>query len=368
MTISEEHWMRRALELALQGEGRVEPNPMVGCVIVRDDRVVGEGWHKEFGGPHAETHALRAAGPAARGASLYVTLEPCSHHGKTPPCADTVVEAGVRRVVAAVEDPDPRVSGAGMRRLRAGGVETISGLLRDDARKLLAPYWKRTTSGHPWVIGKWAMSLDGKIASATGDSQWITGEAARRRGHQLRGRVDAILVGVGTALADDCLLTARPPGPRAATRVVVDSRARLRPDSRLAKTSGEAPVLIACGPQAEPEAIERLRETGCEVFASSEPDANLRLVQLMRELAGRGATNVLVEGGGRLLGSLRDLNLLDELHVFMAPCLIGGRQAPTPVAGLGAENLADAWRLESTVVEQLDRDIYVHGRTGRWRP
>src|SRR5262249_38708583 len=226
-------WMQLALELAERGRGAVEPNPLVGAVVVRDGRLVGEGWHQRYG----EAHALAAAGAAAQGATLYVTLEPCCHYGKTPPCTEAVLRAGVGRVVAAMLDPFPPVSGQGVARLRAVGVTVEVGLGEAEARRLNAPYLKLLATGRPYVHAKWAMTLDGKICTRTGDSKWISGEASRRRVHELRGRMDAILVGIGTALADDPLLTARPPGPRIATRIVLDSRGRLPASAQLVRTA-----------------------------------------------------------------------------------------------------------------------------------
>ena len=229
--------MRRALELAAQGQGAVEPNPMVGCVIARGAEILGEGWHRRFGGAHAEVEALKLAGERARGATVYVTLEPCCHHGKTPPCTRAILDAGVARVVAAMPDPFPQVAGGGLAELRAAGIEVQSGVLEEEARKLNAPYLKLLSTGRPWIIAKWAMTLDGKIATAAGDSRWISCLDSRSIVHQLRGRVDAIVVGRGTAAADDPLLTARPPGPRTAMRIVVDTRASLSPQSQLVRTA-----------------------------------------------------------------------------------------------------------------------------------
>src|SRR5262245_52454147 len=240
-----ESWMRRALELAERGRGAVEPNPLVGAVLVRDGALVGEGWHQRYGGPHAEVHALAAAGPAARGATLHVTLEPCCHPGKTPPCTDAVLAAGVARVVAAMSDPFPRVAGGGLARLRAAGLEVEVGLCEAEACRLNAPYLKLLSRGRPWVHAKWAMTLDGKMATRTGDSKWIRGGGSRRLVHELRGRVDAVVVGLGTALADDPALTARPPGPRVATRVVLDGRGALPGDLQVVRTAPETPTLIA---------------------------------------------------------------------------------------------------------------------------
>ncbi|MGE0756274.1 MAG: bifunctional diaminohydroxyphosphoribosylaminopyrimidine deaminase/5-amino-6-(5-phosphoribosylamino)uracil reductase RibD, partial [Pirellulaceae bacterium] len=260
-------FMRRAFELAARGRGYVEPNPVVGCVIVSDqDRVVGEGWHRRFGGPHAEVEALRDAGDAAKGARLYVTLEPCCHHGKTPPCTEAILAAGIRRVVAATCDPFPAVAGGGLRRLAEAGVDTSVGLLEAEARDLNASYWKLTTQGQPWIVAKWAMTLDGKIATHTGDSRWISNAVSRRLVHQIRGESDAVLVGRGTVLADDPLLTARPPGPRVPLRIVLDSAASLPLSSQLVRTADQAPVLVVASVQADRAHERRLVESGCEVL------------------------------------------------------------------------------------------------------
>ncbi len=360
--------MQRALDLAAQGEGWVEPNPMVGCVVVRDQRMVGEGWHERFGHAHAEVLALQHAGAEAQGADLYVTLEPCSHHGKTPPCVDAIVRSGVRRVIAAVKDPHPQVAGRGLEALRKAGIAVSTGLLGEQAACLIAPYWKRLATATPWVIGKWAMSLDGKIAACNRRSRWISGEESRREAHRLRGRVDAILVGRGTAEADDPQLTARPPGARQPLRVVVDSRASLSPSSRLARTASEIPVLLAAGPEAGAQQVQQLRDQGCEVWIQTDPSPAARLSGLLAELARRDVTNLLVEGGGQLLGALRDLSQLNELHVFIAPRLIGGERAISPVAGDGAADMNDAWRLDSLEVKALGQDVYWRCRTSCWRP
>ncbi|QDU94202.1 bifunctional diaminohydroxyphosphoribosylaminopyrimidine deaminase/5-amino-6-(5-phosphoribosylamino)uracil reductase RibD [Lignipirellula cremea] len=358
--------MRRALELAGRGQGSVEPNPLVGCVIARGTDVLAEGWHQKFGGPHAEVEALRhTAGVDLTGATLYVTLEPCSHHGKTPPCADAIIAAGIGRVAAAISDPFPAVDGEGFRRLREAGIEVEVGLAADEARQLLAPFAKRETTGRPWMIAKWAMTLDGKIASRTGSSRWISNALSRAVVHQLRGRVDAVLVGRGTAAADDPLLTSRPPGPRTATRIVIDSLAAMPLDSRLVQTADEAPVLLAVGPAAPAEKLAQLRQAGVEVLQCDAAEPSARLENLLDELGRRRMTNVLVEGGAALLGSLFDLGQIDEAHVFVAPQLIGGAAAPSPLGGVGLEQMPGAIRLLDPVTELLDGDIYLHGRLAR---
>ncbi len=363
--MSDQAFMQRALELAARGEGRVEPNPMVGCVVVRDGQIVGEGWHQRFGGPHAEFEALRAAGDRARDATLYVTLEPCCHHGKTPPCTEAIIRARLRRVIAALEDPFPRVTGRGMAALERAGIAVEQGVLAEEARNVCAPYLKLIETGYPWVLAKWAMTLDGKIATTSGDSRWISGPASRRRVHQLRGRVDAILVGRRTAQRDDPTLTARPGGPRTATRVVVDSAAQLALDSRLVRTVDQAPVLVAASSAANRRHCRQLEDAGVEVFICADQDPNQRLLALLAELGRRQMTNVLAEGGAALLGSLRDLGQIDEVHVLVAPKLTGGATAPGPLGGAGIDHLADAWQLDAMRIEPSGEDVYLSGRVRR---
>lgn len=355
--------MARAIELAARGEGSVEPNPMVGCVLARDGSIVGEGWHQQFGGPHAEVMAIEAAGPAARGATLYVTLEPCCHFGKTPPCTDAILAAGVARVVAAQRDPFPRVDGGGFRQLQAAGLDVEVGPLEPQARQLNAPYRKLLALGRPWVIAKWAMTLDGKLATRTGDSRWISSEASRRIVHQIRGRMDAILVGSGTARIDDPQLTARPHGPRTALRVVLDSKASLSDRSHLVQTAREIPVLVAVGSEAPSSDRTRLEAAGCETLLMSGNSRAERLLSLLDELGRRRLTNVLVEGGAELHGTCFDAGEVDEVHAFISPRIIGGRDATAAVAGLGCELVTQAFRLRDPHVDNIDGDIYVHGRT-----
>ncbi len=359
------NFMSQALALALQGRGLVEPNPMVGCVIVREGQVVGQGFHQKFGGPHAEIEALREAGKGARGADVYVTLEPCCHQGKTGPCTAALIEAQVARVVVGCEDPNPQVAGQGLALLRDAGIEVRTDVLGDQARHLLAPFAKLTTQGQPWVIAKWAMTLDGKIASRTGNSQWISGEASRALVHKLRGQVDAILVGRGTAEADDPLLTARPPGARTATRIVLDSSAALSLKSRLVQSRHEAPLIVATTDAASPEDCQRLRELGAEILVLSGDDRGSQMTALLEVLGQRQMTNLLVEGGGEVLGTLLDIHAIDELHAFLAPKLLGGAAATSPIAGKGLATMADAVALDILSLEQLDGDLHVHARVKR---
>ncbi len=357
--------MERAIDLAQRGEGLVEPNPLVGCTIVRDAETVGEGFHQQFGGPHAEIEALTSAGGRAAGATVYVTLEPCCHQGKTGPCTQALIRAGVARVVVAQLDPFPQVAGRGIEEIKAAGIEVEVGLLESAARELNAPYLKLIQSGRPWIIAKWAMTLDGHLAAHTGDSRWISGPPARQWVHTLRGRVDAIVVGRGTATADDPLLTARPPGPRIAARVVLDSQAALSLDSKLVRTASEAPVIVAASEAAPAENRKRLEEAGCEVLVCAGESHAERLGWLLDELGRRRMTNVLVEGGAKLLGSLLDAGQIDEVHAFIAPKLIGGQAAPGAIGGAGLAWMADAWRLTSPTIRQCGHDIHVHGRISR---
>ena len=358
--------MQRALALAKQGEGFVEPNPMVGAVVLdAAGTTVGEGWHARCGGPHAEVVALAAAGRAADGGTLVVTLEPCCHHGKTPPCTAAVRAAGIRRVVVGSIDPAPHVAGGGLAELRSAGIEVVEGVCAEAAEALIAPFATLMVKRRPWVIAKWAMSLDGHIATATGESRWISSEASRRVVHQLRGRVDSILVGIGTALADDPLLTPRPPGLRQPLRVVLDSKARLPLESQLVKTAAEHPTLVAVGPEAPPDAVARLQAAACEVWQSTAALASARLHELLSELGSRQQTSLLVEGGPTVLGSLFDAGLVDEVQAFVAAKIIGGQAAPAAVGGLGIRSMQNAPRLSIESTESLGEDCFIRGRVVR---
>ncbi|MBN9118575.1 MAG: bifunctional diaminohydroxyphosphoribosylaminopyrimidine deaminase/5-amino-6-(5-phosphoribosylamino)uracil reductase RibD [Planctomycetes bacterium] len=363
--------MRHALALAEKGRGYVEPNPMVGAVVLDSTgHFVGEGWHQKFGGPHAEVFALAEAGERARGGTLVVTLEPCCHHGKTPPCTDAVLRAGIARVVAAMADPFPRVAGGGLAVLRAAGVEVSVGLCERDAVALNAPYLKLLRTGRPWVHAKWAMTLDGKLATRASDSVWISGEESRRRVHELRGRVDAVIVGRRTVAADDPLLTARPPGPRTPARVVVSAsgelpercrlRATARPDGPrevpLTDPETRGPVIVFT---ANPHRLAGWAADGAEVVGLR--DAAMSLDAVLADLGQRRFTNVLIEGGAGLLGSALDARAADEFHVFVAPKVVGGAAAPSPVGGAGVARMADALALDRVTFEPSGADVYVHG-------
>lgn len=371
VTPHDEALLRRALNLARRGIGTVEPNPPVGAILAdAAGRIVGKGWHQRYGGPHAEVHALTEAGAAAHGGTLYVTLEPCAHHGKTPPCTDAVLAAGIRRVVIGTRDPARHVAETGVDILRAAGVDVeLCPPVEAEARDLIAPFTRLVTEELPWIHAKWAMTADGKVATRSGSSQWITNDVSRAVVHQLRGRMDAILTGIGTVIADDPLLTARPPGPRTALRVVLDSRCRTPITSQLVQTASQSPVLIITTSQASPEDVLALRRKDVEVLEVPETVAGqIDIVDVARELGRRRLTHVLVEAGNRVLGSLFDRNLVNEVHAFMAPVLAGGEQALSPVGGTGIHQMSDAIRLDSPSVRILDGDVYLHGRLSRIRP
>lgn len=350
--------MRAALALARRGLGNVWPNPAVGCVIVKDGRVVGRGWTQPGGRPHAETDALARAGQAARGAAAYVSLEPCCHWGKTPPCTDALIAAGVARVVVAVVDPDPRVGGAGMAALQAAGIAVESGLCAAEATEINAGFFQRVKLGRPLVTVKSATTLDGRIATASGDSRWITGETARQRGHALRASHDAILVGTETVLADDPQLSCRLPGlaDRSPVRVVLDRRSRIPLTARVFTEARRIATWVVVAPEAHPERRTALQALGVTVIDGIPGrDGGFDLAAVLGSLGARGITRLLIEGGGRLAASLLRADLVDRLVWFHAPLLIGGDGVPA-IAGLGLRELAAAPRFERLATELIGAD------------
>lgn len=355
--------MRQALGLARRGLGQTWPNPSVGCVLVRDALPIARGWTQPGGRPHAEAEALARAGDGARGATAYVTLEPCAHHGKTPPCADALVAAGIARCVVAIEDPDPRVAGGGLAKLRAAGIDVVAGVLAEEARAIAAPFLTRLEKGRPLVTVKLAVTLDGRIAAAGGDSQWITGPLARQRAHLLRAEHDATMVAAGTALADNPLLNVRLPGfaPPQRVRVVVDGRLRPKPDSQLARTARQAPFWLLTRPDASAEARAALTAMGVEVIdVEPEADVHVNLSAALAELGRRGLTSVLVEGGGSMAAALLAGNLVDRLAIFTAPAVLGG-DAVAAFGPLGLDKVANMrrWRLTGSWPLSDDRlDIF----------
>jgi diaminohydroxyphosphoribosylaminopyrimidine deaminase / 5-amino-6-(5-phosphoribosylamino)uracil reductase len=348
--------MARALRLAARGLWTTSPNPRVGCVVVRDGKVVGEGWHVKAGEPHAEVHALRAAGESARGATAYVTLEPCSHHGRTPPCADALIAAGVARVVTAMKDPNPLVSGNGLARLAAAGIATECGVLEADARELNIGFVSRMTRGRPWVRLKTASTLDGVSALDNGVSQWITGPAARRDGHRWRARACAVLSGIGTVQQDDPSLTVRDlAATRQPLRVIVDARLALSPKARLFADIERSPLLVVCA-DAEAPAARALRDAGAELLALPNDGGKVDLPALMQALGARGINELHAESGHKLNGSLLREECVDELLMYVAPTVLG--------RGMGLFNLGPF----DTLAQRMDVDVRDIRAVGRdWR-
>lgn len=354
---ADDRWMLRALRLAARGY--TPPNPMVGCVLVRDGIVVGEGFHAYAGAPHAEVRALEAAGEKARGATAYVSLEPCAHFGRTPPCTQALIAAGVRRVVAAVIDPNPQVAGRGIAELERAGVEVRVGVQEEAARRLNEAFFFFHRTGRPFVTLKVAMTLDGKIATHTGDSRWISGEQARRYVHRLRARSGAVLCGSGTVLRDDPLLTARLKGiPRQPLRIVLDSRLRTPPTARLVQTAHEAPVLLVTAPEVDKAKADVFENLGVEIVRLPiGPDGHVALDALMEELGRRSIVSVLVEGGGETHAAFLASRHVQKLLWFVAPKLVGGRGAPSPVEGEGVPAMSEAVTLSPLRVRRFGTDI-----------
>jgi diaminohydroxyphosphoribosylaminopyrimidine deaminase/5-amino-6-(5-phosphoribosylamino)uracil reductase len=358
LSLTHAGYMRRALALAARAQGRTSPNPAVGAVVVNGGRIVGEGFHRGAGTAHAETEALRRAGPRARGSTLYVTLEPCNHVGRTGKCCDAILDAGVSRVVMAMKDPNPITNGRGRARLRGAGVDVKSGVLASEALKLNAPFVKAMRTGLPLVIAKMGQSLDGKIATAARRSRWITSAGSRRLGHGLRGQVDAVLVGVGTVVQDDPRLTARGHGKvRQPLRVIVDSRLRAPLSSRCFRP-GTLVATTAAGGRKRAALAAR----GVEVVRVPARRGRVALEPLFRRLVERGVRSVLIEGGGELLAGALEERLVDRVVFFIAPVLIGGREAPTSVEGRGAGTLSKAVRVADLRVRPVGPDVCVEGR------
>lgn len=363
MTIDAAGYMQRALELARRAEGRTRPNPPVGAVLVRDGQVVGEGFHPRAGEPHAEIFALQAAGASARGADLYVTLEPCSHTGRTGPCADAVIAAGVARVFVGIEDPNPRVAGRGIDRLRTAGIQVSTGILAVECRRLIAPFAKHVTTGCPLVILKSALTLDGRSATANGDSQWITGSESRLLVHRLRDRVDAIMVGSGTVRRDNPQLTCRLPegGGRDPLRVIVDSRLTLLASTAVFGPGMAGGTLVAATGAAPPEKIRELQSLGVRILICKDRDGRVDLGDLMEQLGRQGVQALLVEGGAVLNQGLLDAGLIDRVMIFLAPKLLGGSDGKGMFLGRGVARLADALTLQDVRYTACGNDILVEG-------
>ncbi len=366
--------LARSIELARRGLGAVKPNPMVGAVIARDGRVLGEGWHEEFGGLHAEVNAIEACGlEDLSGATLYVSLEPCCHEGKTPPCTDAILQSGITRVVIASDDPTEKAAGRGLGILRDEGVEVVlaDGELATAARLLNQAFRKHARVGRPWVLFKSAMTLDGKVATRTGDSKWISGEESRELAHRWRASVDAVVVGIGTALADDPQLTARPDGPPAAAemqprRVVFDSLARLPTASQLVAMAGEVPLTVVVSRAAARSDTDALEAAGVQVLVAPGENEPARVRSALDQLGARGVTAVLLEGGPHLAGAFLDANEIDEIRLFLAPLLLGGSAARDPLEGKGVERISEALRAITFGCQSVGDDLLISARLREW--
>jgi diaminohydroxyphosphoribosylaminopyrimidine deaminase/5-amino-6-(5-phosphoribosylamino)uracil reductase len=361
----DERYMHTALGLAERGRGRVEPNPMVGALVVKEGDVLSEGWHEYFGGPHAEVVALERAGLEARGATLYVSLEPCAHQGKTPPCVKKIIDSGIKRVVFPLIDPNPLTAGKGRQGLLEAGIEVVEGVLKEEARKVNAPFFKLMTTGRPYVIAKWAMSLDGKTATHTGDSRWVSSEQSREHVHKVRSQVDAVVVGINTVLRDDPLLTSRIPGGRNPKRIVLDSQAILPMDCKLITSIKEAEVIVACTASAPMEKVEALRRAGCEVIILGGGERGVDPSELLRVLGQRQYTNILLEGGGTLTASFIEQGLVDRVMVFISPKIIGGAEARSPVGGKGVAYVGESIKLKELKLTSFAEDVLIEGNITR---
>jgi diaminohydroxyphosphoribosylaminopyrimidine deaminase / 5-amino-6-(5-phosphoribosylamino)uracil reductase len=366
--------LARAVELARKGVGMVKPNPAVGAVVARGDEVLGEGWHERFGAAHAEVNAIEACGLAdLSDATLYVSLEPCCHEGKTPPCTDAIVQSGIRRVVVGSDDPTEKASGRGLGILRDEGVEVVlaDGELATAARLLNQAFRKHARVGRPWVLFKSAMTLDGKVATRTGDSQWISGEASRELAHHWRASVDAVVVGIGTALADDPRLTARPDGladevgqqPR---RVVFDSLARLSPGSQLVSAALEIPLTIVVSRAAARADTDALEAAGVQVLVATGENEPARVRSALDQLGAIGVSSALLEGGPHLAGAFLDAGEIDETRLFLAPLLLGGSAARDPLEGKGVERISEALRALTCECERVGEDLLISARLREW--
>ena len=363
MSIVDEKFMRLALSLAEEARGRTSPNPMVGAVIVRNGEIVGRGYHRKAGTPHAEIHAIADAGEQARNATIYVSLEPCSHYGRTGPCTQAIIQAGLSRVVMAMMDPNPEVSGRGKAALEAHGIQVQTGVLESQARKLNEAYIKYITTRQPFVILKTAMSMDGKIATAAGKSKWITSESSRRIVHQIRDEVDAIMVGIGTVIHDDPSLTARLPDGRGhdPVRIILDSRGRMPLEAKVLHLDSAARTIVAVTPGASQKKVSQLKQLA-EVLVIPEQNGRIDLQALMQELGQMEITSVLLEGGAEVNASALKAGIVDKVLVFIAPMLIGGSEAPGPVGGPGIEELSEAVSLTDISLERIGEDVLITGK------
>lgn len=359
-------YMKKALELAKKGAGYTNPNPMVGAVIVKGGRIIGEGWHEVYGSNHAEVNAFNNAVEDVSGATMYVTLEPCSHYGKTPPCANAIVEKGIKKVVIGLEDPNPLVAGKGIKILQDNGIEVITGVLKEEGKKLNEIFLKYITTRLPFCILKTAMTLDGKIAAYTGDSKWITNELSRKYVHEIRNRVAGIMVGIGTVLQDDPLLTTRLDDSSGSDpiRIIVDSKAKIPLEAKVLNVESKAKTMIAVTEQANKFKIKALEDKGAEVITIQSKDEKVDLGYLMKELGERKIDSVLLEGGSSINYSAIKEGIVDKVNVFIAPKIIGGSSAKTPIGGEGIAFMKDAISLHDIEIYRFGDDVMIEGYSG----
>lgn len=365
----EEKYMRRAIELAKKGSGHVNPNPLVGAVIVRDGEIIGEGYHECYGQLHAERNAIANAkkrGNSLEGSTIYVTLEPCCHYGKTPPCTEAIIEEKIAKVVVGSDDPNPLVSGKGFQMLREKGIEVIPHFLKEECDAINHVFFHYIRTGTPYVAMKYAMTMDGKIACYTGDSKWVTGEKSRAHVQTLRNHYKGIMAGIGTVLADDPILNCRIEGGRDPIRIIADSHLRIPMDSQLVRTAGQQPLIVACLPDADEEKAAQLQEKGVEVLRipgvttadiTEEQKEVISLPVLMKELGARKIDGILLEGGGQLNESALQAGIVDRIYCYIAPKIFGGAQAKTPVEGQGLTRAADAWQFNRIGMQEFGQDI-----------
>ena len=360
-----EEYMRRALELARKGEGHTSPNPMVGCVVVKDGRIISEGYHEKYGEFHAERNALTRCTEDTAGADLYVTLEPCCHQGKTPPCTDIIIEKKIARVFVGSMDSNPLVAGKGVQILRDHGIYVETGILDAECRKLNEVFYHYIATKTPFVVMKYAMTLDGKIACATGDSKWVTGEIARTQVHRMRGRYRGIMVGIGTVLADDPMLNCRVEGGVDPVRIICDSNLHIPTESQIVKTASDIETIVACSQEAleserKQEKIRRLKEARIQIIGT-EGAHGVNLVELMKKLGGQNIDSILLEGGGTLNASALEDGIVNKVYAYIAGKLIGGMDARSPVEGMGIDRMADAITLQNVEIEKLGDDFCIVG-------
>ena len=373
----EEKYMRRAIELAKKGSGHVNPNPLVGAVIVRDGEIIGEGYHECYGQLHAERNAIANAkkrGNSLEGSTIYVTLEPCCHYGKTPPCTEAIIEEKIARVVVGSDDPNPLVSGKGFQMLREKGIEVIPHFLKEECDAMNYVFFHYIRTGTPYVAMKYAMTMDGKIACYTGDSKWVTGEESRAHVQTLRNHYKGIMAGIGTVLADDPMLNCRIEGGRDPIRIIADSHLRIPMDSQLVRTAGQQPLIVACLPDADEEKAAQLQEKGVEVLRipgvttadiTEEQKEVISLPVLMKELGARKIDGILLEGGGQLNESALQAGIVDRIYCYIAPKIFGGAQAKTPVEGQGLTRAADAWKFNRIGMQEFGQDILLEYETAQ---